>query len=170
MPHNLDTLTNEELLAVYGDLIKLFKERKIIRTKNIVGDIGEFIVLGHYNSTPGLPSLSPAPANTENYDATDKDGKRYSIKSTTVNRSGCFHFEDNLELKSDEPSYFDFALVAVLSNEYRLKLLKCFTWEQFIENKRWSKRQKAWFLPLTKKVLAASTNVFPRMSNLSQTK
>jgi hypothetical protein len=166
MPHNLDTLTNEELLAAYGDLIALLKERKLIRTKNVVGDIGEFLVLRHYNSTPGLPRLSPAPANTENHDATDPDGKHYSIKSTTVNRSGCFHFDEKLELKSDVPGCFDFALIAVLSDEYRLKLISCFTWKQFVENKRWSKRQKAWFLPLTKRVLAESTNIFSCKPNI----
>jgi len=161
MRHNLHTLTNEELIAAYGDLITLFKKRKLIRTKNIVGDIGEFLVVAYYNATPGLPRLKPAAANTPNVDATDEKGRRYSIKSTTVNRTGAFHFDEKLGANPDDPVHFDFALVAILSETYQLKLVKSFTWQSFLESKQWSKRAKAWFLPLTKKVLASATPVYP---------
>jgi hypothetical protein len=53
MPHNLDTLTDDELIGRYGDLVKLLKRRGIIRTKNVVGDFGETLTIKHYNNTPG---------------------------------------------------------------------------------------------------------------------
>ena len=38
-----------ELLAVYSDLLKEMRRQGIIRTNNVVGDIGEFFVVDYYN-------------------------------------------------------------------------------------------------------------------------
>lgn len=161
MHHNLHRLSNEELIAAYGDMIALFKERKIIRTKNIVGDIGEFLTVAYYNSHATLPRLTPTPANTTNFDATDDEGNRYSIKSTTVNRTGAFHFDEDIGSDPAKSGHFDFALVTILSDSYRIKTIKCFTWQQFLVGKKWSKKQKAWFLPLTKNIVGRATTVNP---------
>ena len=40
------------------------KRRKVIRTNNVVGELGEYLAIEIYNSTPGLPNLSPARVGT----------------------------------------------------------------------------------------------------------
>jgi hypothetical protein len=161
MRHNLHTLNNEDLIAAYGDLIALFKRRNITRTKNIVGDIGEFLTIAYYNSHAQLPQLTPAPANTTNFDATDAEGNRYSIKSTTVNRTGAFHLGEEIDINASTVGHFDFALVTILSESYQIKTIKCFTWQQFLAEKKWSTRQKAWFLPLTKESVGRARTIYP---------
>ena len=60
---NLDKLEDDELVKLYSEIIKELKKRTIIRTKNIVGDLGEYIAIeyfkkelcraGNTNSDPG---------------------------------------------------------------------------------------------------------------------
>ena len=66
---NLSNLKDKELIALYSDLIGELKSRRIIRTKNLLGDLGEHLAIDHYNSTPGLPNLQAAPPGTQNIDA-----------------------------------------------------------------------------------------------------
>lgn len=50
-------LSNRDLIELYGNTIKELKTREIIRTKNIVGDLGEYLAIDYYCKTPGLPKL-----------------------------------------------------------------------------------------------------------------
>jgi hypothetical protein len=50
-------LSDNELVQAYSDVLKELKKREIIRTKNIVGDLGEYLAIDYYNRTPGLPKL-----------------------------------------------------------------------------------------------------------------
>ena len=58
---NLERLSDVELIDAYIKTIKTLKERDIIQSKNVIGDIGEYLVLSHYNNTPGLPTCSALP-------------------------------------------------------------------------------------------------------------
>jgi hypothetical protein len=159
MPHNLDTLNNDELIAAYGDLVRLFKIRGIIRTKNVVGDIGETLAITHYGKTPGLPRLVRAPANTTDIDAlagTD----RYSIKCTTGNRTSAFHLDEKLSTDYSGRPAFEHAIVVMLADDYRVKRIQQFSWREFLVSKKWSKRQKAWFIPLTREVLCRGREIY----------
>jgi hypothetical protein len=69
-------LADKELIQAYSELLKELKRRKSIRTKNIIGELGEFLAIDFYNSTPGLPKLQAAPPGTKNIDATSRDGER----------------------------------------------------------------------------------------------
>ena len=83
--------TNQELINTYSQVIKELKKRNIIRTKNVVGELGEFLAIEHYCKTPGLPNLQAAPVGTQNIDAISRSGERYSIKSTSGNVTGVFY-------------------------------------------------------------------------------
>ena len=70
MNMDLSNLTTDELIDLYARIPDALKERRVIRTNNFVGDLGEYIAIQHYNGTPGLPNLQAAPAGTQNVDAT----------------------------------------------------------------------------------------------------
>ena len=80
----IEQLSTKEVIKLYSASIKELKRRKIIRTNNVIGDMGEYLAIAHYNNTPGLPNLTPAPVGTENIDAISRKGDRYSIKSTST--------------------------------------------------------------------------------------
>ena len=87
---DIKSLNDAEVINLYSDIIKELKARKIIRTKNVLGELGEYLAIQHYNNIPGLPKLQVAPVGTKNIDAISRDGDRYSIKSTSSNTTGVF--------------------------------------------------------------------------------
>ena len=80
----LNELKSNELIELYGDVIKELKNRKIIRSKNITGVLGEYLSIEAYNNNSKFPNLQAAPTGTKNIDAISRDGERYSIKSKLV--------------------------------------------------------------------------------------
>ena len=88
---NLKELNNKEIINLYSNIITELKERKIIRTKNLLGDLGEFLAIEHYCNIAGLPNLQAAPPGTQNIDAISRKGERYSIKSTSGNLTSVFY-------------------------------------------------------------------------------
>ena len=51
---NLETL---EIIKLYSEILIELKERKIIRSKNLVGELGEYLVIEVFNSNKDLPNL-----------------------------------------------------------------------------------------------------------------
>ena len=58
---NLESFSNTQLIEVYPKIIKLLKQRDVIRSKNFIGEIGEYLAVSHYNGTPNkwmeIPNL-----------------------------------------------------------------------------------------------------------------
>lgn len=50
-------LSGVKLLELYGEVLTEMKSRGMIRSKNVVGDLGEYLVIDHYQKTKGLPKL-----------------------------------------------------------------------------------------------------------------
>ena len=80
---NLNELNTTELIQAYSRIIKQLKKCGVIRTKNLLGDLGEYLAIEHFNKTAGMSNLQAAPAGTQNIDAISRNGDRYSIKATT---------------------------------------------------------------------------------------
>ena len=74
-------METRDLIQLYSMAIKELKSRGVIRTNNVVGELGEYLAIEYYNNTPSLPNLAAAPIGTENIDAISRKGDRYSIKS-----------------------------------------------------------------------------------------
>jgi len=55
-----------QLISPSSDVVKELKNRKIIRTKNIVGEIGEYYAIKFYNKLKNLPNLTLAPPGVKN--------------------------------------------------------------------------------------------------------
>jgi len=149
----LDHLEDSELIEVYSKIITLLKSRGVIRTKNLLGDLAEFLVINFYGKTPGLPNLQAAPAGTQNVDALSREGNRYSIKATSGTTTGVFYGLNPPESDLIENQKFEYVIIACFDDTFRLTKILELTWSQFLNHKRWHTRMRAWNLSVTKNLL-----------------
>ena len=126
---NLDKLNDDELIDLYPMLLDKLKARGIIRTKNIIGELGEFIVNREYKKNPKLPELQLNLKSTKNIDATSIKGERYAIKSTSTNLTGVFH---SLPIEDDKVVYFEYLIIVIFNKDYSLSEIYELTWKEFL--------------------------------------
>ncbi|MES1214736.1 MAG: hypothetical protein ABUT20_04390 [Bacteroidota bacterium] len=150
---DLQKLTTPELIETYSNIVSLLKERKVIRTKNLLGDLAEYLVIDHYLNNPTLPNLQAAPAGTQNVDALSRKGERYSIKGTTGNLTGVFYGLNLPNSTEPEQQKFEYLIIVCFDNNYRLIKILELTWEKFLKNKSWHKTMNAWNISVTKKLI-----------------
>ncbi len=142
------------------DLIQLrHRIEKEVRRRGLrltVGDVGERLVVAHFNATPGLPKLQPAPPGTKNVDALSRDGDRYSIKTVLNAKKTGTVYPDR-----DRPDkqLFEFLIIAALSDDHDLRSIHQFSWDQFLAVRCWDKRMSAWYVPYSTKALGYSTRL-----------
>ena len=152
---------DREIIDAYFKVVKELKDRNIIRSKNVIGDIGEYIVLSHYNSTPGLPNLQRAPKGTKNVDAISREGERYSIKATSIAKTGTFLGLNPPDSKEKDRRVFEYAVVVVFDADYVLRRIVEIDWDQFLQLKRWHSRVKAWNIPITAELDRVGKTIYP---------
>ena len=102
---DLSKLKDEQVVDVYPRVLKELKTRGIIKTNNLVGDLGEYLAIKTYSETPRLPKLQDAPAGTKNIDAISTKGERYAIKSSSGTGTGVFA---SLPTGNDNKIYFEY--------------------------------------------------------------
>ena len=151
---DLSTKSTRELVALYSDILAELrkKERHVLRTKNFLGDLGEYLVEDHYMRHPALPNVKRISVGAKNVDAKDEEGSSYSIKSVTSTTTGTFH---GLPEPPHEPSspLFDYLIIAKFNDTYQLEMIIELDWVAFLKHKKWRKRMKAFNLVLSKKLL-----------------
>ena len=150
---NLSRLEKDELIALYGDVIQQLRQRRVIRTKNVVGDIGEYLAIDYYSKTPGLPRLQPAPPSTKNIDAISTRGERYTIKSTTGNVTSAFYGLNPPDSGQEQRQLFEYVILVMLNDRYQLEKILELDWAAFLAHKKWHRRMHAWHLVVGKKLL-----------------
>jgi hypothetical protein len=110
---NLKKLTEKDLLRLYSNVMIELKDRQLIRsTNNPVADYAEKIV----SDRLGLKLVS---CSNEGYDAIDKKGIRYQIKSRRVSlskKSKQLGVIRNLKKQS-----FDFLIAVIFDSEFSVK-------------------------------------------------
>ncbi|MCM3414581.1 hypothetical protein ACT3UT_14075 [Bacillus spizizenii ATCC 6633 = JCM 2499] len=163
---SLKKLDDLELTLLYSSLLKELKQRGIIRTNNVVGELGEYLAINFYNKTKGLPKLQAAPTGTQNIDALSIKGDRYSIKTTTGSVTGVFYGMNDPEIREPDIQKFEYVIIVLFDKEYSLKGIYELSWESFIKHKRWHKRMRAWNLTITKALLSDSEIIFEKESKL----
>ena len=77
MERQLETMTVNELLALYVQVLAELRRRGTIRTNNTVGEYAERLVADCLH-------LDLQTSSTAGYDAVDADGTRYQVKSRRV--------------------------------------------------------------------------------------
>jgi hypothetical protein len=158
MPLDLDhvstaaDISDEEVVRAFATILAAMRHREIIRTKNVVGDLGERYAMNAYAHHGPRGGLSLRPTNSTDIDALDAASARYAIKAASLGstRTSTFHFGQD---RAQADAVFDYVVVVRLNDYFQVDSVIEFTWEKFWQCKAWSKRQHAWFLPLTQKVL-----------------
>lgn len=162
--NNFDKYDDEALWLLYADAEKELKERGLVRTRNIVGERGEFLVIKIYNETPGLPNLQAAPEGTQNVDALSRKGERYSIKTISApnKTTGVFYGLGDPGDPSLLEKKFEFLIVVQIGKDYRPTQVLEFTWETFLEIKKWHSRVKAWNVSLSNATVEQAKVIFAK--------
>jgi len=151
----IEKLSDEEMWTIYAFLGLELKERKLIRTRNIVGERGEFLAIKIYNKTANLAKLQAAPEGTQNVDALSRKGERYSIKTISEpgNLTGVFYGLGDQNEKSPEKK-FEYVIIVIIDKYYQPQKIFELTWNQFIELRKWHKTMRAWNLIITKELIS----------------
>lgn len=162
---NLNELNTTELIQAYSGIIKQLKKRGVIRTKNLLGDLGEYLAIEHFNKTAGMSNLQAAPAGTQNIDAISRNGDRYSIKATTGNLTGVFYGLEPLNSELPDKQKFEFVLIVKFDNDYQLEKIIQLDWDLFLKYKRWHKTMNAWNLSITKALTEEAEIIYEKESD-----
>ncbi|MBT2624758.1 hypothetical protein J7I81_05090 [Bacillus sp. ISL-32] len=158
----IEELTDEKLIEAYGFVINQLKKRKIIRSKNFLGDLGEYYAINYYSRTVGLPKLQFAPVGTQNIDAISINGERYSIKSTTGKTTGVFYGLNEPYSIMPEPPKFEYVIIVIFNENYLLNKIIELNWDQFLKYRKWHSRVRAWNLTITQKLINDAKVIYLR--------
>jgi len=150
---DLNPLSKEELVALYGDLIRELKKRQVIHSNNLIGDLGEYVVVNYYNTHPPLTKLTVVAPGTTAFDATGRNGKRYTIKTTSGRVTGVVLGLPN-PIPPGFPSTFDFMLILKLDPSYSMEFIAELSWDDFLIYKKWLPYSNAYNVPITNKMFS----------------
>ena len=118
------------LLQEHNKIMEKLIEAKVIRGNNLVADYGEYLSAKMLGLTLMSNSVN------RDYDAEDKDGKKYQIKSrkdSLRNKATILPIDRNIEqLKT---ANFDFLIGIVFDNDWNVKVLLKIPREELVPNK-----------------------------------
>lgn len=146
-PVEIKSMSDEDIIRYRAALEVEMRQRGLGFS---VGQIGEALVIEHFNSTPGLPNLLRAPAGTKNVDALSRNGDRYSIKTIWHAKKTSTIYPDP---NDKEKQLFEFLLIAQLNDDLTLKSIHQFSWYEFTELRSWDSRMSAWYIGCSAKNL-----------------
>ena len=159
MSVDIEKLSTEEIIKLYPKILKVLKNRNVIQSKNLIGEIGEFLAISYYNKDPNLPNLKRADASTKNIDAISRDGERYSIKSTSTGLTGTFWGLEPLGSEKKDKQRFEYVVIVRFDNDYALESIVEINWNQFLEMKRWHSRMNAWNIPVNASLIQIARKI-----------
>jgi len=139
-------LSNAELLKTYSALTDELRARKLVKSSNsVTSDYGEYV------AERRIRGLQLVGKNTKGYDAVDRRGLRYQIKSrrpTRFNRSMQLGVIRNLD---SQP--FDFLIAVLFEEDFSLRNIWKMPLSVVKKYSRFSKHQNGHILVLEKKVI-----------------
>jgi len=148
MPIDMDDLTTEEIIQLYPKILKELKKRGIIKTKNLIGEIGAYLAIKNYAKNPKLPNLKLVKNPTKKIDAVSSSGDRYSIKTVSGNVTGVFRGLEHPNSKKQDKPMFEYVLIVIFDNDYQLDNILEINWKQFLEIKKWHSGMDGWNIPI----------------------
>ena len=105
--------TNEYLLKLLNAVSNELKVRKMIRGKNIVGDLAEYYVMSYFNKSPKLPKLEMETQSNKGYDLYDiNNHKRYQVKGITQIQTSDFHVGNKNDIG------FDYIVIVKMDDKF----------------------------------------------------
>lgn len=156
----VEKISDNDVWSLYAYLALQLKERKLVRTRNIVGERGEFLAIETYDKIAGLPKLQAAPEGTQNVDALSRKGERYSIKTITSpgTTTGVFYGLSEPGVQEKEHK-FEYVIVVVIDKHYDLLKMLELNWDQFLKYRKWHKTMRAWNISLTQQLCAEARTI-----------
>ena len=158
----IESCSVAELIGLYSKTIKELKHRGVLRTKNVIGELGEYLVLEYYDRNPKLPNLTVVPVGPKNINAISQNGERYSIKSTSRNVTGVIYGLEPQGSKIADKQLFEYVIVCKLDDDCELEGIYQLSWEMFQKHKRWHSRMSAWNIAVTRAMKEDSVVIYER--------
>lgn len=141
-----------ELIQSHGDWLMELECRGIIRTRNVLGELGERFAINFYNESPQLPDLLPLKIGTKSIDAVGLDGTRYSIKAITGNTTSVFNGLNDTNSSFPQEQKFEHVIIVKFDRYYDLQEIYELQWNNFLNHRTWNKSKRTWQLTITKKL------------------
>lgn len=157
---DVDSLSVSESIEIYGKILKKLKNDGVIRTKNLVGELGEYMAIDYYCKTKGLPKLQAAPPSTKNIDAISVEGDRYSIKATTSKTTGVFYGLNPKGMEGEEKQKFEYVIIVRFDENMIMTQILELDWSSFLRHKKWHSRMAAWNLTITNELIKDSRIIY----------
>lgn len=149
-----------DLIDMYSKIVSEFRKRGVLRTNNVVGELGEYIVIENYLKNPELPNLSSLPVGTQNVNAMSQAGQRYSIKSISSTTTSVFYGLEPPESKKKNPQLFEYLVICKFGKDFSVEGIYELNWDMFLKHKKWNSRMQAWNIQLTNAVKKDSRTIF----------
>ena len=159
---DVTNLTVEELfrlLSPNSSIQKELRSRGVIRTKNLVGEIGEYFVKRIFDTRPNLPNLFLPPPGVKNIDFLGRNGNRYSVKTVSSRKGTTGSFWKPDSIRNNE-KIFEYLLVVILNDEYQLETILQLSWDDFFEYKRFNSRMNNYNISITRKLIENVTHIY----------
>ena len=164
---DLSSMSVEELvqfISPSSSYIQELKRRGVLRTKNIVGELGEYYAIQFYKkindkiyvANKKLPNLTLAGETTKNVDALSKEGKIYSIKCISSTKGTTGSFWDPESINANKKS-FDFLIIVILDEKYQVDKMLEMTWDDFFKHKRYNRRMNNYNISVTNHIIKKFT-------------
>lgn len=150
---DLGRYDDDGLIELYCDVLNELKERRIIRSKNVIGDLGERMALKYYHESKDFPNLKMYDTNMQHVDAySTKGNKSYSIKATTTGTTGVVRSVGTPEDPTEPEKLFDYMIIVKFDDNFRTEAVYEIDWKTFLEERHWHSTMKAWNIVLTQRV------------------
>ena len=138
-------LTVPELLLCFADILDELKERKVVRTRdNPVAGYAEWLVTRRLE-------LSLEHNSKRGYDATDRSGKRYQIKSRRLDQIN--ESKQLSVIRNPDNNEFDYLIGVLFNRDFTIKEAYKIPWGVIKEHARFRKHQNGHILLLQGAVL-----------------
>lgn len=149
-PTNLGPLNDEELIALWGEVMAAMLERGIVHSgNNPIADIAERLVADHYG-------VDPEPPNQKGFDVKTPDGERVQVKALRRTKSG------STGLSAIRSTEFEILAAVIFGADMKLEGIAVIPIAAVKDHMGWSNTWGANSLSITKKLMAD-----PRVDHLS---
>ena len=166
---NFEDVSTDELIRLISPSSAAHKElqnREVLRSSNIVGELGEYYAKKFYGQISGYPSLQLAPPSVRNVDALSREGNRYSIKCICTKdgrgTTGAFWGLEPPGSEQEDEQVFEYLVIVILDKSYAVNKILQLTWSDFIEHKNWNSRMRNWNLSITNRLVDSVKIVYQR--------
>ena len=160
---DLKDLSIEELLKLIspsGAPRQELKKRGVLRTGNVVGEIGEYYTKKFfqkidnkvYEATKKLPNLTLGEPGTKSVDALSREGKIYSIKCISGKNKTTGSFWNPENIKKNIKT-FDYLIILMLDDEYSVDKVLELSWDNFFQYKKYNKTMRNFQISVTAEII-----------------